>query len=72
MGQTLHGCATTTHEDGDEVAGSDLRARRADGTQGGQVERMNRTLKEATVKSFHYETPDQLTSQLNNQADSSL
>ena len=26
----------------------------------GQVERMNRTLKEATVRSFHYETHDQL------------
>jgi transposase InsO family protein len=26
----------------------------------GQVERMNRTIKEATVKSFHYETHDQL------------
>lgn len=26
----------------------------------GQVERMNRTIKEATVKRFHYETHDQL------------
>lgn len=26
----------------------------------GQVERMNRTLKDATVKRFHYETHDQL------------
>jgi len=26
----------------------------------GQVERMNRTIKEATVKRYHYETPDQL------------
>ena len=30
----------------------------------GQVERMNRTLKEATVKRFHYETHDQLRSHL--------
>lgn len=28
------------------------------------VERMNRTIKEATVKRFHYETPDQLRSHL--------
>jgi transposase InsO family protein len=30
----------------------------------GQVERMNRTLKEATVKRYHYETHDQLRSHL--------
>jgi transposase InsO family protein len=30
----------------------------------GQVERMNRTLKEATVKRYHYDTDDQLRSQL--------
>ena len=30
----------------------------------GQVERMNRTLKEATVKRFHYDTHDQLRSHL--------
>ena len=30
----------------------------------GQVERMNRTLKEATVKRYHYETHDQLLSHL--------
>ena len=30
----------------------------------GQVERMNRTIKEATVKRFHYETHDQLRSHL--------
>jgi len=30
----------------------------------GQVERMNRTLKDATVKRFHYETHDQLRSHL--------
>ena len=30
----------------------------------GQVERMNRTLKEATVKRFHYETQNQLRSHL--------
>ncbi|GEM_PF-1682972 len=28
----------------------------------GQVERMNRTIKEATVRAFHYETHDQLRS----------
>ena len=32
----------------------------------GQVERMNRTIKEATVKRFHYETHAQLTSHLAN------
>jgi transposase InsO family protein len=32
----------------------------------GQVERMNRTIKEATVKRFHYETNDQLKSHLKN------
>lgn len=26
----------------------------------GQVERMNRTIKDATIKRFHYESPDQL------------
>jgi len=30
----------------------------------GQVERMNRTLKEATIKRFHYETTDQLNTHL--------
>lgn len=30
----------------------------------GQVERMNRTIKEATVKQFHYETHDQLRTHL--------
>ena len=30
----------------------------------GQVERMNRTLKEATVKRYHYETHDQLKAHL--------
>ena len=30
----------------------------------GQVERMNRTIKDATVKRFHYDTHDQLTSHL--------
>src|SRR3990170_92578 len=30
----------------------------------GQVERMNRTLKDATVRRFHYETHDQLRSHL--------
>ena len=30
----------------------------------GQVERMNRTVKEATVKRFHYETNDQLNTHL--------
>ena len=30
----------------------------------GQVERMNRTIKEATVKRFHYDTHDQLASHL--------
>ena len=30
----------------------------------GQVERMNRTLKEATIKRFHYETTDQLNAHL--------
>ena len=30
----------------------------------GQVERMNRTLKEATVKRYHYESHDQLRSRL--------
>jgi transposase InsO family protein len=30
----------------------------------GQVERMNRTIKEATVRRFHYETHDQLRSHL--------
>ena len=30
----------------------------------GQVERMNRTLKEATIKRFHYETTDQLDTHL--------
>ena len=30
----------------------------------GQVERMNRTLKEATIKRFHYETADQLNTHL--------
>jgi transposase InsO family protein len=30
----------------------------------GQVERMNRTIKEATVKRFHYETHEQLRSHL--------
>jgi hypothetical protein len=29
----------------------------------GQVERMNRTIKEATVKRFHYETHEQLRSE---------
>ena len=29
----------------------------------GQVERMNRTLKEATIKRFHHETTDQLNTQ---------
>ena len=32
----------------------------------GQVERMNRTVKEATIKRFHYETTDQLTAHLQN------
>ena len=31
----------------------------------GQVERMNRTIKEATVKRYHYETHDQLQQHLN-------
>ena len=31
----------------------------------GQVERMNRTIKEATVKRFHYESHDQLRTHLN-------
>ena len=31
----------------------------------GQVERMNRTIKEATVKRYHYDSPGQLTAQLN-------
>jgi hypothetical protein len=30
----------------------------------GQVERMNRTIKEATIKRFYYETHDQLRSHL--------
>ena len=30
----------------------------------GQVERMNRTVKEATIKRFHYETTDQLNTHL--------
>ena len=30
----------------------------------GQVERMNRTVKEATIKRFHYETADQLNTHL--------
>ena len=30
----------------------------------GQVERMNRTIKEATVKRFHYESHDQLRTHL--------
>jgi hypothetical protein len=30
----------------------------------GQVERMNRTLKEATVKRYHYESHDQLRTHL--------
>jgi transposase InsO family protein len=30
----------------------------------GQVERMNRTIKEATVKRFHYETHEQLRTHL--------
>jgi hypothetical protein len=32
----------------------------------GQVERMNRTLKEATVKRYHYDSRDQLSEHLNN------
>ncbi len=36
----------------------------------GQVERMNRTLKQATVKRFHYETHDQLRSHLSDFVDS--
>jgi transposase InsO family protein len=32
----------------------------------GQVERMNRTIKEATVKRFHYESHDQLRTHLEN------
>lgn len=32
----------------------------------GQVERMNRTIKEATVKRYHYETHDQLRQHLTN------
>ena len=32
----------------------------------GQVERMNRTLKEVTIKRFHYETADQLNTHLQN------
>ena len=32
----------------------------------GQVERMNRTIKEATVKRFHYDMHDQLRAHLNN------
>jgi transposase InsO family protein len=35
----------------------------------GQVERMNRTIKEATVKRYHYETHDQLRQHLNNFVD---
>ena len=35
----------------------------------GQVERMNRALKEATVKRFHYETHDQLRSHLSDFVD---
>ena len=35
----------------------------------GQVERMNRTIKEATVKHFHYDTHDQLRSHLGDFAD---
>jgi transposase InsO family protein len=31
----------------------------------GQVERMNRTIKEATVKRFHYDSHDQLRAHLN-------
>ena len=30
----------------------------------GQVERMNRTIKEATFKKYHYETPDKLKEQI--------
>ncbi len=30
----------------------------------GQIERMNRTLKDATVKRYHYETDEQLTTHL--------
>jgi transposase InsO family protein len=32
--------------------------------RGGQVERMNRTIKEATVKQYHYDSPDQLRTHL--------
>ena len=35
----------------------------------GQVERMNRTIKEATVKRYHYETHDELRQHLNNFVD---
>ena len=33
----------------------------------GQVERMNRTIKEATVKTYHYDTPEQLKEDLRRQ-----
>jgi transposase InsO family protein len=35
----------------------------------GQVQRMNRTIKEATVKRYHYETHDQLQKHLDNFVD---
>jgi transposase-like protein len=42
----------------------EIEHRRTQNILGGQVERMNRTLKEATVKTFYYETHEQLRSHL--------
>ena len=75
MGQILHGGAKTTHvvraaiqrskASIKELAGRyDLNPKRVTKWKkcafNGQVERMNRTFKEATVRRYHYDSHDQL------------
>jgi hypothetical protein len=55
--------------DGRTIAPIRIRISRTQGTEGimpdnGQIERMKRTLKDAEVKRFHYETHDELRTHL--------
>ncbi|MBS1064240.1 transposase [Gluconobacter wancherniae] len=79
MGQIRHGSATTTHAVRAAIQRSQASLATLSEEFGiehrltkpnhpwtnGQVERMNRTIKEATVKRFHYDSHEQLRTHLN-------
>ncbi len=61
MGQVCHGSAATTFA----VNGIEHRLTKPNHPwTNGQIERMNRTIKDATVKRFHYDSHEQLRTHL--------